>query len=102
MPACSAAALGVHAGDELLGTTAALLSRGVRSVVAPVLPVPDLATARYSLTLHEWLRAGDRVDVAVHRTGEALRESGDPTDRLVADAFVCFGSDDGQTADVSG
>jgi hypothetical protein len=101
LPACSAAALGVHAGDELLGTTAALLSRGVRSVVAPVLPVPDLATTRYSLMLHECLRAGDRVEVAVHRTATALRESGDPTDRLVADAFVCFGSDDGQAADVS-
>lgn len=94
LPACSAGAVDVRAGDELLGTTAALLGIGVVSVIAPVVPVPDLATARYSIELHRHLAAGVPPARAAAAASERLRADGDATSALVATSFVCFGADD--------
>ena len=87
LPACDAAQLEVRAGDELLGTAAALLSLGVGSVVAPVLPVPDAATIPLMLSLHERLRAGRPPSAAL---AGAATEQDDP----VALAFVCIGTNE--------
>jgi CHAT domain-containing protein len=87
LPACDAAQLEVRPGDELLGTAAALLSLGVGSVVAPVLPVPDAATIPLMLSLHERLRAGRPPSAAL---AAAAAEPGDP----VALAFVCIGTNE--------
>jgi tetratricopeptide (TPR) repeat protein len=88
LPACDAALLEVRPGDELLGTAAALLSLGVASVVAPLLPVPDVATAPLMLSLHERLRQGSSPSAAL---AEAAAERDDP----VALAFVCIGAGEG-------
>ena len=58
LPACSAGRSEVRAGDELLGTTAALLRLGVRSVIAPVMAIPDQATVGLTIALHERLARG--------------------------------------------
>jgi tetratricopeptide (TPR) repeat protein len=94
LPACSAGAVDVRAGDELLGTTAALLGIGVVSVIAPVVAVPDLATARFSTELHRHLAAGAGPARACAEAGARLRADGDALSTLVATSFVCFGADD--------
>ena len=58
LTACSAARSGVYGGDELLGTSVALLALGVRSVVAPFLPVRDDATRTFAVDLHTALALG--------------------------------------------
>jgi CHAT domain-containing protein len=86
LPACDAARVGVQAGDELLGTAAALLGLGVASVVAPVLPVPDSATTPLMLSLHERLRRGEGPSEAL----AAVTQAEDP----IGLAFVCIGADE--------
>jgi hypothetical protein len=87
LPACDAAQLEVRPGDELLGTAAALLSLGVSSVVAPVLPVPDAATAPLMVALHERLLDGSPPSTA-------LAEAAAAVDDPVALAFVCIGANE--------
>lgn len=87
LPACHAAVSAVRTGDELLGTAAALIGLGVRSVIAPVMAVPDDATAVLMVDLHARLRAGD--DPAA-----ALAAAATGSDPVAARAFVCIGSDD--------
>jgi tetratricopeptide (TPR) repeat protein len=87
LSACEAAVAAVHDGDELLGTAAALLALGVRSVIAPLMPVPDAATIAVMVGLHQRLRAGERP-------AEALAHAGEGQDTAAAAAFVCIGRDD--------
>jgi len=87
LSACDAAAVVVRTGDELLGTATALLGLGVRSVVAPVLAVPDDATVELMVAFHRRLLAGDRV-------AAALAGAADRRQRAAASAFVCIGRDD--------
>jgi CHAT domain-containing protein/tetratricopeptide (TPR) repeat protein len=87
LSACEAAVAAVHDGDELLGTAAALLALGVRSVIAPLMPVPDAATIAVMVGLHQRLRAGERP-------AEALAHAGEGQDTAAAAAFLCIGRDD--------
>lgn len=89
LPVCDAGVPEVGRGDEVLGTATALLGLGVRSVLAPVLPVPDEATARCALAVHERLRAGDAPSRALAQVAGTVD---DPIDRAVAAAFVCMGA----------
>ena len=57
---CDLAVSETRPGDELLGFAAALIGMGSRTVIASVVPVPDAATKRLMIALHELLRAGDR------------------------------------------
>ena len=76
----------VHAGDELMGFTAAVFALGTQTVIAAVVPVPDEATKGLMLELDEELSRG--VDPA-HGAGErATRSAG----QLATAAFVCFGA----------
>jgi CHAT domain-containing protein len=100
LPACNAALPHVTRGDEVLGTATALVGLGVRSVVAPVLPVPDAATAAFSPALHRWLAAGESPSAALaHARTEA---AADPAAWAVASAFVCIGADEGTRRAISG
>lgn len=92
LPACNAALPRVARGDEVLGTATALVGLGVRSVVAPVLPVPDAATSAFALAVHRELAAGRPPSVALARA--RLDADGDPARRALAGAFVCIGADD--------
>ena len=91
LPACNAAVASVTRGDEVLGMATALVGLGVRSVVAPVLPVPDEATTPFVLAVHDGLRAGAPPSAALAAAQAAARGT---DQRAVASAFVCIGADD--------
>ncbi len=91
LPACDVARAG-RIGDELVGVAHTLLGQGVRAVIAPVLPVPDRATARLMCALHRHLAGGDDPATALAEAGAGL-DLDSPADRLAAAAFVCLGSD---------
>lgn len=88
LPACHAAVSAVRTGDELLGTAAALLGLGVRMIVAPVMAVPDDATAALMVDFHHQLRAG-------HQPAAALaRVAAHGHDPVATGAFLCIGCND--------
>jgi CHAT domain-containing protein len=92
LTACSAARNGVLAGDELLGTSTALLSLGVRTVVAPMLPVPDSATAQFSTDLHHALVGGNSPPVALAIAARLAFDRGDDGSVATAVSFQCMGT----------
>jgi CHAT domain-containing protein len=65
LAACSSGRSGVLPGDELLGTAAVLMGLGVRTVIAPMLPVADMVTADFAVALHDGLRAGLSPSAAI-------------------------------------
>jgi CHAT domain-containing protein len=90
LSACDAGLSEVHAGDELMGLTAALFSLGTRTLVAAVAPIPDGETRPIALGFHAALRAG-------HPPAEALalaatRPSPTEAAHATAKSFVCFGA----------
>jgi CHAT domain len=88
LPACDAARADVRLGDEVIGTTTALLVRGVRAVVAPLVPVPDDTTADLMVALHERLRAGLTPSDAL----AAAASSCSPESLSAWSSFVCVGT----------
>ena len=98
LPACNAALPQVTRGDEVLGTATALVGLGVRSVVAPVLPVPDEATTPFVLAVHDGLGAGLAPSEALAAAVTAAAADR-PDQRPLAAAFVCIGADDGADAE---
>jgi CHAT domain-containing protein len=81
----------VHAGDELMGFTAAVFALGTATVIAAVVPVPDEATAGLMLALDDELRKGVAPAEALVNARDAI--AGDDRRRTVARAaFVCFGA----------
>ncbi|MDH3499423.1 MAG: CHAT domain-containing protein [Acidimicrobiia bacterium] len=91
LPACDAATTGSRPGDELLGLSAALLALGVRTLVAPQVPIPDAETPPLMRSFHRRLR--DSADA-----GQALAEAisaaatDSPQQRAVAMSFVVMGA----------
>ncbi len=83
LAACHAGVTGVI-GDELIGTSATLLALGVRSIVAPVLAIPDTPTASFMVELHRRLRAGDTASAALAATKFGRNAN-------VASVFLCLG-----------
>ena len=94
LASCNAGVTGVERGDELIGTAATLLALGVRSIVAPVVAVPDMPTASFMVALHRQLRSGLSPSAAL-----AAARSG--AESVVASAFVCIGRDRGATGDTT-
>jgi CHAT domain-containing protein len=92
LSACDAATAAALAGDELLGTSAALLGLGVASIVAAVGLVPDAATGRFMVALHGALAAGVAVADALALARSQAMVSDDPGDRAAAALFLCLGS----------
>ncbi len=88
LPACDAARTDVRAGDELIGTTTALLARGVRTVVAPAVPVADGPTATFMVAFHERLRDGHPPSAALALA--TLDVGADVSG--AATSFVCVGA----------
>jgi hypothetical protein len=89
LSACDAGLSDVKPGDELRGFVAALLALGASSVVASVVPVPDLAARPLMLAFHRGL-----VDGLSPAEALALAQIDPSVDRDsgVAAGFVCFGS----------
>ena len=90
LAACDSGRAAVYAGDELLGLSATLAARGTAQLVAPVLPIPDLATGPVMVGYHERLAAGAAPAIALAETQHALRDA-DPPTRAAAAGFNCFG-----------
>ena len=92
LSACEAASVRVYTGDELLGTATALLALGVRTIVAPVLPVPDDITGALMVAMHGWLRAGAPPAEALRHAGAELRAIGGPHEIVTASSFITIGA----------
>lgn len=87
LSSCESGLSAVHAGDELMGFTAAVFALGTSTLIAAVVPVPDEATKGLMLALDEELRAGREPARALvsARAGTALMS-------VAGAAFVCFGA----------
>lgn len=71
-------------GEALLGFAAACLTRGTRTLIAPVAPVPDGSTAEVMTRLHSALAAGVAPAAAL-----ASAQADQPAGRR---SFVCLGA----------
>ncbi len=94
LPACDGAVTAVRSGDELLGAPAALLSAGVVTVIAPLVPVPDEATAALMVAVHRRLAEGQPAAQALSDAAQERRSTGSVADLLAAGAFICVGCDE--------
>jgi len=71
----------VRPGDEMTGLAAALLAVGTRTVVAPLLPVPDESAGAPAHTWHRLVRQGTAPAAAL---AAAARD-------VAATALICLG-----------
>ncbi|MEV6606908.1 CHAT domain-containing protein [Kutzneria sp. NPDC051319] len=91
----------VCTGDELLGLSATFLSRGTATLIASVVPIPDLATAPLMTAFHRQLLAGLPAPSALAAAQASLRDRS-PQDLAAAAGFVCLGGKSFATAACSG
>lgn len=87
LASCESGLSAVHAGDELMGFTAAVLTLGTSTVIAAVVPVPDAATKGLMLRLDQALQVGQEPAQALV---EARAE--DVLMSAAGASFVCFGA----------
>jgi tetratricopeptide (TPR) repeat protein len=85
LSACQSGLSTVHAGDEIVGLVAALLTMGAQAVVASVVPVQDRASEELMVALHDRLKSGQSPAVAL------AGAQGD-SNTAVGLSYVCFGS----------
>jgi CHAT domain-containing protein len=90
LAACDSGRLVVRAGDELLGLTATLLSRGTNQIVAAVVPVPDAETTPLMVEMHRLLAAGESPSAALATAQEKVTRDASPAAAAAA-GFVCLG-----------
>ncbi len=92
LPACDAGRASVRHGDELLGTAAALLQVGVRTVIAPVTVVPDAGVVPPLMEeLHRLIRAGVAPAAALVQARQELASTLDDVQAATAASFVAIG-----------
>jgi CHAT domain-containing protein len=84
LSSCETGLSAVHAGDELMGFTAAVFALGTQTVIAAVVPVPDEATKGLMISLDEELSRGVEPATALVHARHA--------DNIPTTAFVCFGA----------
>jgi tetratricopeptide (TPR) repeat protein len=90
LSACSSGRSGVLPGDELLGTSAALMALGVRSVAAPLLPIADHAAAAVSVAMHTGLRRGHDLPASLGAFMRRARRNGDHEALAAGASFVVY------------
>jgi len=90
LAACDSARSVVCAGDELLGLSAAFLTRGTRQLVASMLPVIDAETEPVMVALHQRLAAGQAPAPALAAAQQQL--AGDAASMAAGAGFVCLGA----------
>lgn len=90
LSACESGRSTVLAGDELLGLTAALLTVGVRTLVASLVQVSDANTERLMLDVHAGLDAGRSMRAALAEAQQRAYAQ-DHGVAAAAAAFVCLG-----------
>ncbi len=92
LPACDAGRASVRHGDELLGTAAALLQVGVRTVIAPVTVVPDAGVVPPLMEeLHRLIRSGTAPATALVLARQELARTLDDVQVATAASFVAIG-----------
>lgn len=91
LPGCDLAASRVLPGDEPLGAVASLVRLGVRSVVAPIGPVSDDATAWVMTELHRRMAAGLAPAEALGAVVAQASEESDASLSSCAASFVVAG-----------
>ena len=77
LSACDTGRPTAVAGGEVLGLAATMLGIGVRSVVAPLLPISDEASVPIMARFHEGLRAGRSTADALARATDEAFAAGD-------------------------
>ena len=92
LSACQAASARVYLGDEILGTASVLLGLGVRTVIAPLVDVPDEATARLMVAMHAHLRRGEPCHRALRLAAAELRAGAGPLEWMAAASFIAIGA----------
>ncbi len=92
LASCETARTQVIGGQEILGLTAALLNRGTRTLIAPVVAIPDADTAPVMTAYHQGLIAGHAASSALRRALGQAWDSGEPGLMATACAFACLGS----------
>jgi CHAT domain-containing protein len=91
LSSCESGLSTVHAGDELMGFTAALFALGTATVIAAVVPVPDEAAKGLMLALDDALRRGTPPAQALV-DARAASASDERRQTVARAAFVCFGA----------
>ena len=91
LAACEASADVAYAGGELLGFVSALIARGTAGVLGSIQLVPDDATARFMLRVHEHLRDGVTLAAALHGARGSL-DRDDPADLVNWCGFTAYGA----------
>ena len=93
LAACESGVSKVTSGQEILGLTAALLSRQTATVVAPIVSIDDAETTSLMVGYHRRLRSGRSPAEALAEV-QAERRDGDWRSRATAAAFLCLGVGD--------
>ncbi len=91
LAACDSGLSEAYPGEELVGFLSVLLASGTDSVVASVVPVPDLDTTTFMTAFHTRLLAGDQPAAAL-AAARAETAGASPAAFLTATAFTCFGA----------
>ena len=91
LSACDTGRAHTVTGTEVLGFGAALLSAGTQTLVAPVVPVPDVATVPVMVAYHQALRDG-LTPAAALATAQAGIDRSDGVTAAAAAGFVCLGA----------
>jgi CHAT domain-containing protein len=87
---CDTGRVHLVAGEEVLGLAAALLGSGTSTLIASVVPVPDLATVELMQRYHQALVRGLTPAAAL---ADAQTQVDDDPAALVASAgFICMGA----------
>ena len=90
LAACDSGVSKVTPGQEILGLTAALLSRQTATVIAPVVSIDDAETTSLMLGYHRRLLTGLGPARALAEA-QAEHAGGDIRSRATAAAFICLG-----------
>jgi len=91
LAACETGRLQMVAGEEIIGIGAALLGGGTATFVAPLIPIPDMATVPLMRSYHEGLLM-DRSPADALAQAQAQVDKADAAGRAAAAGFVCLGA----------
>ena len=90
MPSCEAGSVSARSGDDVMGVAAALVGRGVKSLIAPVDSVPDEALVEPMRELHERILRSEPTAEALRATRCQLPPGS--IERAAVSTFLCVGA----------